>query len=154
METYIVQEGDNIVTIAKLFNVSIIDLINENNLDNVYYLAPGTELKIAQGATPIGFTYYTVKKGDNLYRIALQYNITAQQLAQINGLELNEYIFPNQKLIVPKEGVQVYITRDGDTIQTIIDKLGTALEEIFVYNPNIYILPEQLIAYKRTPSQE
>jgi len=50
--------------------------------------------------------------------------------------------------------VQVYITRDGDTIQTIIDKLGTALEEIFVYNPNIYILPEQLIAYKRTPSQE
>ena len=154
METYIVQEGDNIVSIAKLFNVSIIDLIRENNLDNVYYLTPGTEIKIPVGATPIGFTYYIVKKGDSLYQIASQYGITAQQLAEINGLELNEYIYPNQRLIVPKEGVQVYITQNGDTVQTIIDKLGTNLDEIFIYNPNVYILPEQLIAYRKTTSQD
>ena len=146
METYIVKEGDNIATIAKKYNISIVDLINQNNLENVYYLEPGLELIIPEEKAPLGFTHYTVKKGDNLYEIAKRYNISVKDLSELNGLEINEYIYPEQRLLVPEEGVQVYITKDGDTIQTIIDKLGTNREEIFVYNPKIYLLPEQLIA--------
>ena len=149
METYIVKEGDNIATIAKKYNISIVDLINQNNLENVYYLEPGLELIIPEEKAPLGFTHYTVKKGDNLYEIAKRYNISVKDLSELNGLEINEYIYPEQRLLVPEEGVQVYITKDGDTIQTIIDKLGTNLEEIFVYNPKIYLLPEQLIAYRK-----
>lgn len=149
METYIVKEGDNIATIAKKYNISIVDLINQNNLENVYYLEPGLELIIPEEKAPLGFTHYTVKKGDNLYEIAKHYNISVKDLSELNGLEINEYIYPEQRLLVPEEGVQVYITKDGDTIQTIIDKLGTNREEIFAYNPKIYLLPEQLIAYRK-----
>ena len=149
METYIVKEGDNIATIAKKYNISIVDLINQNNLENVYYLEPGLELIIPEEKAPLGFTHYAVKKGDNLYEIAKRYNISVKDLSELNGLEINEYIYPEQRLLVPEEGVQVYITKDGDTIQTIIDKLGTNREEIFVYNPKIYLLPEQLIAYRK-----
>ena len=149
MEAYIVKEGDNIATIAKKYNISIVDLINQNNLENVYYLEPGLELIIPEEKAPLGFTHYTVKKGDNLYEIAKRYNISVKDLSELNGLEINEYIYPEQRLLVPEEGVQVYITKDGDTIQTIIDKLGTNREEIFVYNPKIYLLPEQLIAYRK-----
>ena len=149
METYIVKEGDNIATIAKKYNISIVDLINQNNLENVYYLEPGLELIIPEEKAPLGFTHYTVKKGDNLYEIAKRYNISVKDLSELNGLEINEYIYPEQRLLVPEEGVQVYITKDGDTIQTIIDRLGTNREEIFVYNPKIYLLPEQLIAYRK-----
>lgn len=149
METYIVKEGDNIATIAKKYNISIVDLINQNNLENVYYLEPGLELIIPEEKAPLGFTHYTVKKGDNLYEIAKRHNISVKDLSELNGLEINEYIYPEQRLLVPEEGVQVYITKDGDTIQTIIDKLGTNREEIFVYNPKIYLLPEQLIAYRK-----
>lgn len=149
METYIVKEGDNIATIAKKYNISIVDLINQNNLENVYYLEPGLELIIPEEKAPLGFAHYTVKKGDNLYEIAKRYNISVKDLSELNGLEINEYIYPEQRLLVPEEGVQVYITKDGDTIQTIIDKLGTNREEIFVYNPKIYLLPEQLIAYRK-----
>ena len=149
METYIVKEGDNIATIAKKYNISIVDLINQNNLENVYYLEPGLELIIPEERAPLGFTYYTVKKGDSLYEIAKRYNISVKDLSELNGLEINEYIYPEQRLLVPEEGVEVYITREKDTIQTIIDKLGTNREEIFVYNPKIYLLPEQLIAYRR-----
>ena len=149
METYIVKEGDNIATIAKKYNISIVDLINQNNLENVYYLEPGLELIIPEEKAPLGFTHYTVKKGDNLYEIAKRYNISVKDLSELNGLEINEYIYPEQRLLVPEEGVQFYITKDGDTIQTIIDKLGTNREEIFVYNPKIYLLPEQLIAYRK-----
>ena len=137
METYIVKEGDNIATIAKKYNISIVDLINQNNLENVYYLEPGLELIIPEEKAPLGFTHYTVKKGDNLYEIAKRYNISVKDLSELNGLEINEYIYPEQRLLVPEEGVQVYITKDGDTIQTIIDKLGTNREVIFVYNPKI-----------------
>ena len=149
METYIVKEGDNIATIAKKYNISIVDLINQNNLENVYYLEPGLELIIPEEKAPLGFTHYTVKKGDNLYEIAKRYNISVKDLSELNGLEINEYIYPEQRLLVPEERVQVYITKDGDTIQTIIDKLGTNRKEIFVYNPKIYLLPEQLIAYRK-----
>ena len=107
------------------------------------------ELIIPEEKAPLGFTHYTVKKGDNLYEIAKRYNISVKDLSELNGLEINEYIYPEQRLLVPEERVQVYITKDGDTIQTIIDKLGTNREEIFVYNPKIYLLPEQLIAYRK-----
>lgn len=149
METYIVKEGDNIATIAKKYNISIVDLINQNNLENVYYLEPGLELIIPEERAPLGFTYYTVKKGDSLYEIAKHYNISVKDLSELNGLEIGEYIYPEQRILVPEEGVEVYITKEKDTIQTIIDKLGTNREEIFVYNPKIYLLPEQLIAYRR-----
>ena len=149
METYIVKEGDNIATIAKKYNISIVDLINQNNLENVYYLEPGLELIIPEERAPLGFTYYTVKKGDNLYEIAKHYNISVKDLSELNGLEIGEYIYPEQRILVPEEGVEIYITKEKDTIQTIIDKLGTNREEIFVYNPKIYRLPEQLIAYRR-----
>ncbi len=149
METYIVKEGDNIATIAKKYNISIVDLINQNNLENVYYLEPGLELIIPEERAPLGFTYYTVKKGDNLYEIAKHYNISVKDLSELNGLEIGEYIYPEQRILVPEEGVEIYITKEKDTIQTIIDKLGTNREEIFVYNPKIYLLPEQLIAYRR-----
>lgn len=149
MKTYIVQNGDNIASIAKMFNVKVADLIKENNLENIYYLIPGLELKIPSNTTnESAFDYYIVKKGDNLYQISRRYGITAETLAELNGLELNEYIFPDQKLLVPKEGVQVYITKEGDTLNLISEQLRIPRDRILLYNENIYLLPEQLIAYK------
>lgn len=151
--TYIVQLGDTIQGISRRFNVLVSDLIKENNLENIYFLEPGLELIIpgnedTSNNTKSAFEYYTVKKGDNLYQIGLKYNITAELLAELNGLELNEYIFPEQKLLVPKNGVQVYITKQGDTLNLVADELGIPRENILLYNENIYLLPEQLIAYR------
>ena len=42
---------------------------------------------------------YTVKKGDNLYRIALSYGMSVQSLMSLNDLT-NELIFPGDKLKV------------------------------------------------------
>lgn len=146
--TYIVQMGDTIQSIANKFNVNASDLIKENNLQNIYYLVPGLELIIPSTSDDSAFEYYTVKKGDNLYQIGKKYDITAEMLATINGLELNEYIFPDQKILVPKKGVFVYITKEGDTLNLVSDELGIPRENILLYNDNIYLLPEQLIAYK------
>lgn len=146
--TYIVEAGDTIKSIANKFNVKVENLVKENNLQNIYYLVPGLELVIPDANDEKLLTSYTVQKGDNLYQIGKKYNISAEMLATMNGLELNEYIFPDQKLLVPKEGVLVYITKEGDTLDSISQKLELPREKILLYNENIYLLPEQLIAYQ------
>ena len=140
--------GDTLLTIAEDKKVRVIDLIQANGLENAYELEPGTELVIPT-TIPKGFRTYTVQKGDSLYSIAQKLgNVTATQLAEMNGLEINEYIFPEQRIIVPEEGVVVYITKPGDTIKTVAERIGTTSDNLIFYNPNVYLLPEQLLAYQ------
>jgi len=146
-ETYIVQEGDTIISVAQLFGIKVIDLIRANQLEDVYYLTPGEEL-IVPTQTPLGFTYYIVQKGDTLYAIAKMHDIALQDLIAINGLEDQQYIYPGQKILIPKEGVKAYITKEGDTLSTVAELLRIPTEDILVYNRRLYLLPEQLIAYK------
>lgn len=151
MDTYITKEGDTILSVAQLYGIRVIDLIQANNLEDVYFLEPGMELTIPT-TQPLGYTYYTVQRGDTLYKIGQEFNIDPTTLAQINGLELNEYIFPNQKLLVPKEGVFAIITEEGDTMTSIYEKLGLNPDEVEILNRQIYLLPEQLITYRRRNS--
>ncbi|UKI29308.1 MAG: LysM peptidoglycan-binding domain-containing protein [Clostridium sp.] len=44
-----------------------------------------------------------LKRGDNLYQIAKNYNVNPSLLAALNGLDLNEFIYPNQVIMVPKK---------------------------------------------------
>ena len=98
---------------------------------------------------PSGFTYYTVKKGDNLYQIFKSYGLTAKQLADLNGLELSKYIYPEQKLIVSEEDTILYIAREGDRLHDLASKLNLTKEELIYYNPDLDLLPDQIIAYRK-----
>lgn len=44
--------------------------------------------------------YYTVKKGDNLTKIAKKYNTTVDELVKLNNLDNPNLIYPGQKLRV------------------------------------------------------
>ena len=148
MKTHIVKEGENVVDIARLYGVRVTDLIDANNLGTSLFLMPGMEL-IIPVTVPSGFMYYTVQAGDNLFQIGQKYGVTAAQLANLNGLELTEYIYPEQKLIVPKEDTAVYISKEGDRLNDLASILNLTKEEIIYYNPNLYLLPDQIIAYRR-----
>lgn len=147
METYIVQEGDTIVSIARKYNIRVVDLIDANNLGNSYFLTPGLELIIPL-TIPNGLTYYTVKKGDNLYQISQKYGLTAKELADLNGLEIDEYIYPDQKLLIPQDGFTFYITKEGDRLNDLANNLNIMKEELILHNPNMYLLPDQIISYR------
>ena len=149
MKSHIVKEGESIVDIARIYGVRVTDLVDANNLGTSLYLTPGMEL-IIPVTVPSGFTYYTVQKGDNLFQISGNYGLTAKQLANLNGLELSEYIYPNQKLIVPKEDTAVYISKEGDRLSDLASYLNITKEEIIYYNPNLYLLPDQIIAYRKS----
>lgn len=94
------------------------------------------------------FTYYTIEKGDNLYSIARKYNINPKLLAAVNGIKENEYIYPNQELLIPKSGYSYYITAEGDTLNGVADAFKTDVNGLLRHNSTIYLLPEQILVYK------
>ena len=57
------------------------------------------------------YTYYTVNKGDTLYSISKKFNVNPKLVSELNGLKVEEYIYPNQTLIIPKKGIQYYISK-------------------------------------------
>ena len=94
------------------------------------------------------FTVYKIEKGDSIYEIARKYNINPKLLAAINGIKDDEYIYPNQELLIPKSGYSYYITAEGDTLDGVSKAFRTKPENILSYNETIYLLPEQILVYK------
>lgn len=94
------------------------------------------------------FTIYTIVKGDNLYKIAKEYNINPILLAALNGLNESDYIYPNQEILIPKNGYSYYITKEGDTLDIVRDKFNTNVEDL-INNNLIYLLPGQLLVHKK-----
>ena len=148
MEIYIVKRGDTLEDISNLYNVPRAEIIRINNLSAPYTLIEGQTLNIPTGMFNI-FNYYTVKQNDTLYQIAQANNIDIDTLAAINGLENKDYIYTNQMLLIPKPNVSLYITKDGDTISSVSNYFNATPEAITYSNKNIYLLPEQLIVYRK-----
>jgi peptidoglycan endopeptidase LytE len=118
--TYTIKKGDNPAKIAKKFKVSTQDIIKVNNLrpDN---LKPGTKITIPSNkkesphknklestklkaghqlvVKKIGPKTYTVRKSDNIYKIAKRFDIAIDELKDINGLE-TDLLKPGQKILI------------------------------------------------------
>ena len=95
------------------------------------------------------YTSYEIKKGDTLYKISKDYNVNTKLLAELNGLNIDDYIYPGQILLVPKKNVSYYITKDGDTLNNIADIFNVKIEDILNQNETIYLSGGQMIYFKR-----
>ena len=107
--------------------------------------------------TPEENVYYTVKKGDNLTKIAEKYNVTVSQLVAWNNIKNPNLIYVGQKLIVGKTTPQpqpekvYYTVVKGDTLSKIAQKykvkVATLVEWNGIKNPNL-IFPGQVLRVK------
>ena len=96
------------------------------------------------------YIIYRIEKGDSLYKIAKRYNINPQLLANFNGLNMDDYIYPNQEILIPKSGYSYYITAEGDTIDTVANIFGISKDELLKQNDIIYLLKDQIMVNKRS----
>ena len=94
------------------------------------------------------FTNYTIKEGDSLYAIARRYNINPTLLAALNGLGMDDYIYPKQQILIPKSGYSFYITKDGDTLTSVSEKFNQPVDTVTRLNTTVYLLPGQLMIKK------
>lgn len=97
-------------------------------------------LVIAQNEDPVapGLTIHVVQRGENLFRIALDYGLTPDELAQLNGITNPDNLLVGQRLLVPSTPVepeaQTHIVQAGETLRSIADLYGKTVEELAQIN--------------------
>lgn len=92
---------------------------------------------------------YIIKKGDTLYAIGKKYNINPELLSLVNGLKMEDYIYENQEIMIPKSGYSYYLTKSGDNLNDILDLFNVDYREFNKVNNRILLEEGQLFAYKR-----
>ena len=158
---YVVKSGDTLESIASRFNTTVYQLRIINNLSNNKVLRPGEVITVPisrplvqdeLGSIPVEntnfFTKYVVQRGDNLYNIAQRYNISVQDLMLLNSISSNSFLQPGQVLIVPQPYIHIFLTKTGDSIESILREKGINADNLLNYNNNIYLLPNQLLIYR------
>ena len=95
------------------------------------------------------YSFYEIKKGDTLYKISKDFDVNTKLLSELNGLDIDDYIYPGQTLLIPKKNVSYYITKDADTLYTVSNIFGVNEKDIVTQNQTIYLLPGQMIYYKK-----
>ncbi len=129
---YTVKAGDTLYGISNQFGVSVSELASLNNIKGSN-LSIGQELTIPSnsGTNPNTLFMYTVKSGDTLYKIAMKYNTTVNEIIKLNYLT-NTNLSVGQILRIPemytKEEDMImpeyinYTIKPGDTIYSIARK--------------------------------
>ena len=129
--TYVVQKGDTLYSIANKLGTTVSELKKENNLTS-NTLQIGEVLRI-----PTKEIYeeeenvYVVKKGDTLYSIAAANNTTVDELKKANNLTSN-ILSTGQLLKIPSALLpeSTYIVKKGDSLYSIVNKYNTTIDEL------------------------
>ncbi|MCC6904699.1 MAG: LysM peptidoglycan-binding domain-containing protein [Anaerolineae bacterium] len=105
--SYTVKAGDNLFRIALQYDLEVADIASANGITNTASLSVGQVLRLpgctgaTSGAGTAGGTTHTVAAGETLYRIALRYGLTYQELASYNGITDPTAISIGQVLRIP-----------------------------------------------------
>ena len=120
--TYTVVAGDTLFNISLRYNTTVATLAQINNIVNPNLIFPGQSLRVAgtvplpPAPTPVPpYTtptlvpppsplpyQHVVQPGENLFRIALRYNMTWDVMARANGLCFPYLVFAGQVLAIPR----------------------------------------------------
>lgn len=146
-EIYDVKVGDTLEGIANSYGTTEGILKQLNGIMNNYEVSQGSQIVVPVSKSQ-PYQYYTVKKGDNIEAIARRYGVDYMMLLQLNGLDEGDYIYPNQTIMLPKEGIGIYMTVNDDTIADVVRKLGITVTELLKENENVYLRPEQMLVYR------
>ena len=172
-DTYTVVSGDALIKIANRYNVTVGELQQWNNLTSTLIYV-GQQLKVSPAksitvtapqpsqpapsttvpTTPASTSEYTIKSGDTLSKIGVQFGMTFQQLKSLNNL-LSYLIYAGQTLKVsggqqdtpappavttpsapeqPSAGTSEYIIRSGDTLGKIAMQYQTTVQNLKALN--------------------
>jgi LysM repeat protein len=91
---HVVRQGESLSAIARLYFLTLEELMALNDIDNPNLVRMGTMLRLTEEVEPAAHVIqpevevitYTVKRGDTLSEIAQAYNTTTEQLLEDNAL--------------------------------------------------------------------
>ncbi len=186
---YVVQPGDTVGGLALRYGSTIEAVIQYNGLSDtgLIYLNQTILIPVPSGVgepvlrpsptstpgTP-GEMTYVVQPGDNLFRIALRFNITVETLAQYNNILNPTQIYAGQELRIPtggettppmtgpptavpvggnppivSGGVIIHTVQPGENLFRIGLRYNVTVDVIArangLFNPNLIFVGQQLI---------
>ncbi|MBR3132699.1 MAG: LysM peptidoglycan-binding domain-containing protein [Clostridia bacterium] len=162
---YTVKPGDTLWAISRRYNTTVQSIVDLNNISNPNLIYPGQRFVIRTSKCSdfdnncdSETIEYTVKRGDTLSRIAIEYNTTVQELVDLNGIANRNLIYVGQKLtiitntdfnVVGGAGKIYYKIKRGDTLSGISQRFNvnmqTIIEENNISNPNLIYAGNYLI---------
>lgn len=152
--TYTVQKGDSLYSIANKFNTSIEALKNTNGINgNLINVGQTLTIPTTNKVTPGDYIIYTVKRNDNLWNIANTYEVSVNDIVDYNNLGTT-ILQPGQQLLIPTKTQQpensqiTYVVKNGDSLWNISKKYNTTVDELKKANnltSNMLSIGQQLI---------
>lgn len=94
---YVVQEGDNLASIAKMFEVSVNTILWTNDIGRYDVIKTGQTLVIL----PISGVQYAVKEGDTIESIAKKWKGDADEIIQFNDLSPKQELAVGTIVVIP-----------------------------------------------------
>jgi membrane-bound lytic murein transglycosylase D len=143
---YRVRRGDALSTIARRYRTTVSAIVQANRLSSRNRIREGQHLKIPQrGSAPAAVAagksggtsvVHTVRRGDNLWRLASHYGSTVNRIKQDNGLRRDD-LAVGQKLEIrtaSASGSRRYTVRRGDTIGRIAQAENISINRLLRTN--------------------
>ena len=128
-DTYTIQAGDDLYSIAKRYNLTINELRLLNNLTSDL-LSVGQQLVVKPKSNINNYINYMIQAGDSLYRIAQANNTTVNAITQLNNLTLSELNI-GQIIKIPKVVKdKVHTVRPNDSLYEIARQYNTTVDKL------------------------
>ena len=86
---------------------------------------------------PIASNYYVVKSGDSLWSIAKKFNISVDDLKELNKLNSNLLSIGQNLMIPTKESSnnnEFYVVKSGDSLWSISNEFGISVQQLKTIN--------------------
>ncbi len=118
--THVVQEGDMVSNIARLYGLSVNTIIWNNDIGSSGVIRPGQQLKIL----PYDGVLYAVKKNDTLAKIASTYQSSVDSIIEKNKLADASDVQIGENIIIPN-GIKpvVLVRRSVSTGREVIENI-------------------------------
>jgi peptidoglycan endopeptidase LytF len=150
-QRYTVQKGDTLFGIAKKHNLTILQLIELNGLQDDATVAAGQILVVGEQPAvqvpgkPLETKVYTVQKGETAAQIATRFGVGLETLLAMNGLSNSATLYagqvlkiseelPSSALEVNPELINFYIVQKGETLAEIAEDNDLTLSELLKIN--------------------
>ncbi|SEM13361.1 spore germination protein [Mesobacillus persicus] len=155
MGVHVVQSGETLWAISRMYRVSISEIMSDNGLPSTNSLTPGLALYIPRDQSP--YRLYRIKSGDSLWKLAVLYNTTLEAITEANPALAQNSLSVGQIITIPTD-VKVEMVTLGFIVpysqQAAIEQVSRLAGQITYLAVAAYSLTAEGYAYVQLEDRE